>query len=180
MHSEQIGLTARWRERCLAAPVLQPIVGQLNFALMLLFERAARISASYMATAFCRPGGHSEETSPDPIPNSAVKLLSADGTASYRAAPPRVNADVERMRCSPSGCPAAKKTCRGRKVIVSVGFIKWHMPEPVRHRGFISRNQRLLFATALCRPGSDLLSHALRRSTIGAEEFNGRVRNGIG
>ena len=34
--------------------------------------------------------------------------------------------------------------------------------------------------TALGRPGSDLLSHALRRSTIGAEEFNGRVRNGIG
>ena len=34
--------------------------------------------------------------------------------------------------------------------------------------------------SALGRPGSDLLSHALRRSTIGAEEFNGRVRNGIG
>ena len=31
-----------------------------------------------------------------------------------------------------------------------------------------------------CRPGNDLLSHALRRSTIGAEEFNGRVRDGIG
>ena len=30
------------------------------------------------------------------------------------------------------------------------------------------------------RPGSDLLSHALRRSTIGAEGLNGRVRNGIG
>jgi hypothetical protein len=31
-----------------------------------------------------------------------------------------------------------------------------------------------------CRPGSDLLSRVLRQSTIGAEEFNGRVRNGIG
>ena len=30
------------------------------------------------------------------------------------------------------------------------------------------------------RPGSDLLSHALRRSTIGAEEFDDRVRDGIG
>src|SRR3546814_6374033 len=30
------------------------------------------------------------------------------------------------------------------------------------------------------RPGSDLLSHALRRSTIGAEGFHGRVRDGIG
>ena len=27
-----------------------------------------------------RPGGSSEELEPDPIPNSAVKLLSADGT----------------------------------------------------------------------------------------------------
>ena len=30
------------------------------------------------------------------------------------------------------------------------------------------------------RPGSDLLSRALRRSTIGAEGFHFRVRNGIG
>src|ERR1700740_378367 len=29
-------------------------------------------------------------------------------------------------------------------------------------------------------PGSDLLFHALRRSTIGAEGFHGRVRDGIG
>src|SRR4030095_527286 len=36
------------------------------------------------------------------------------------------------------------------------------------------------FVHALGRPGSDLLSHVLRRSTIGAEGFHGRVRNGIG
>ncbi len=30
------------------------------------------------------------------------------------------------------------------------------------------------------RPGGDLLSHALRRSTIGAEGFHDRVRDGIG
>ncbi len=29
-----------------------------------------------------RPGGLSETPEPDPIPNSAVKLLSADGTVS--------------------------------------------------------------------------------------------------
>ena len=29
-------------------------------------------------------------------------------------------------------------------------------------------------------PGGDLLSHALRRSTIGAKGFHGRVRDGIG
>jgi hypothetical protein len=33
---------------------------------------------------------------------------------------------------------------------------------------------------AFGRSGGDLLSHALRRSTIGAEGFHGRVRNGIG
>lgn len=34
--------------------------------------------------------------------------------------------------------------------------------------------------SVLCRPGSDLLSQGLSHSTIGAEEFDGRVRNGIG
>ena len=33
---------------------------------------------------------------------------------------------------------------------------------------------------AICRPGGDLLSHTLRCSTIGAGEFHGRVRDGIG
>ena len=32
----------------------------------------------------------------------------------------------------------------------------------------------------LCRPGDDLLSQVLRHSTIGAEAFDGRVRDGIG
>ena len=32
----------------------------------------------------------------------------------------------------------------------------------------------------LGRPGSDLLFRVLRRSTIGAERFHGRVRDGIG
>src|ERR1700684_4338491 len=34
--------------------------------------------------------------------------------------------------------------------------------------------------SVLCRPGSDLLFRVLRRSTIGAEGFHGRVRDGIG
>ena len=33
---------------------------------------------------------------------------------------------------------------------------------------------------AFCRPGSDRLSRVLRRSTIGAGAFHGRVRNGNG
>src|SRR5262245_65371662 len=36
------------------------------------------------------------------------------------------------------------------------------------------------FEHALCRPGSDLLSRVLRRSTISAGAFHGRVRNGNG
>lgn len=34
--------------------------------------------------------------------------------------------------------------------------------------------------SVLREPGGDLLFHALRRSTIGAEGFHGRVRDGIG
>src|SRR5689334_21824650 len=46
------------------------------------------------------------------------------------------------------------------------------------------RARRLLIPVicdlVLGRPGGDLLSHVLRRSTIGAEGFHGRVRDGIG
>src|SRR6516225_6459305 len=41
----------------------------------------------------------------------------------------------------------------------------------------MTRKEELL---VLGRPGSDLLSQGLSHSTIGAEEFNGRVRDGIG
>lgn len=37
-----------------------------------------------------------------------------------------------------------------------------------------------IFCFAFSRPGSDLLSRVLRRSTIGAGAFHGRVRNGNG
>lgn len=42
--------------------------------------------------------------------------------------------------------------------------------------------ERLVFVMRdiLDRPGNDLLSRVLRHSTISAEEFNGRVRDGIG
>ena len=43
-----------------------------------------------------------------------------------------------------------------------------------------ARRTRQRGETVLGRPGSDLLSQGLSHSTIGAEEFNGRVRNGIG
>ena len=44
----------------------------------------------------------------------------------------------------------------------------------------LHRAPRRRCAHALGRPGNDLLSHVLRRSTIGAEDLYGRVRNGIG
>ena len=37
-----------------------------------------------------------------------------------------------------------------------------------------------MLETALGGPGGDLLSRVLRQSTIGAEAFDGRVRDGIG
>jgi hypothetical protein len=43
------------------------------------------------------------------------------------------------------------------------------------------RAQRVVvMAGRLAGPGGDLLSHVLRRSTMGASGFHGRVRNGVG
>jgi hypothetical protein len=47
-----------------------------------------------------------------------------------------------------------------------------------RRRFLIMKSKEEFFV--LGRPGSDLLSQGLSHSTIGAEEFNGRVRDGIG
>jgi hypothetical protein len=38
--------------------------------------------AKPVSSVLRRPGGHGEEPEPDPIPNSAVKLLRANGTLS--------------------------------------------------------------------------------------------------
>ena len=51
-------------------------------------------------------------------------------------------------------------------------------------RMILSENRKTTFRdhalSVLGRPGSVLLFQALRLSTIGAEDFDGRVRNGIG
>ncbi len=73
---------------------------------------------------------------------------------SYRAAPPRV------MVCEPFAAQTrTRRSVRGAACCV-----------------FRSGKE----AFVLGRPGNDLLSRVLRHSTIGAEEFNGRVRDGIG
>ena len=53
-------------------------------------------------------------------------------------------------------------------------------PPPEREAAFCSIVTRKEEFLVLGRPGSDLLSQGLSHSTIGAEEFNGRVRDGIG
>mgnify|MGYP006862972615 CR=1 FL=1 len=52
-------------------------------------------------------------------------------------------------------------------------------PQVFRNKSEAHRNREIrnMFLT---RFGGDLLSHVLRRSTIGAEGFHGRVRDGIG
>src|SRR5215470_11707196 len=50
--------------------------------------------------------------------------------------------------------------------------------DPRRLLQFVHRER--VKRSVLGRPGSDLLFQVLRLSTIGAEEFNGRVRDGIG
>ena len=51
----------------------------------------------------------------------------------------------------------------------------WPEGNVLRSGGFIVQREVSLF-----RFGGDLLSHVLRRSTIGATALNGRVREGIG
>jgi hypothetical protein len=73
---------------------------------------------------------------------------------SYRAAPPRVKG--VRMYTD--------ITCKGRSDLTSSG-----------KEGALNK-----IPSAFGRPGSDLLSRALRRSTIGPGGLNDRVRDGIG
>jgi hypothetical protein len=70
---------------------------------------------------------------------------------SYRAAPPRVTIGSWFSRVLVSGV----------------------LPD-------VSLRREVLIGDAFCRPGSDLLSRVLRRSTISAGAIHGRVRNGNG
>ena len=51
---------------------------------------------------------------------------------------------------------------------------------PVSRRGFFETVLAGSLISVLGRPGSVLLSRGLSRSTMDAEGFDGRVRNGIG
>ena len=72
----------------------------------------------------------------------------------------------------PSNCKAIV-SCKGRPANKWVGL----EGVPYWFRAFDCFREDCV---AFCRPGSDLLSRVLRRSTIGAGAFHGRVRNGNG
>ena len=81
---------------------------------------------------------------------------------SYRAAPPRVTIFIWACAHTNSNCSNDKGRFRGLKPPFLADF----------------RKEKI--TCVFYRPGSDLLSRALRQSTIGAGAFHGRVRNGIG
>lgn len=92
---------------------------------------------------------------------------------SYRAAPPRV-IRVLRSKILSEFCEAKSRLSFASQNLAS--FAKQNLAEFVR---LVREDIRFVYP-AFCRPGSDLLSRVLRRSTIGAGAFHGRVRNGNG
>ena len=84
---------------------------------------------------------------------------------SYRAAPPRGSG----RRCQVRECAGTRLLVWGPSRSLLCKELSGGSGKPSAYRG-----------AAFGRPGSDLLSRALRRSTIGAEGFHGRVRDGIG
>ena len=102
---------------------------------------------------------------------------------SYRAAPPRVKAGGTGGEAPAYSGRAARASCCTGERLFSIrregrqceGGARDSAEAPPWRDGFRERE-----LAVLGRPGNDLLSRVLRHSTIGAEEFNGRVRDGIG
>ena len=97
---------------------------------------------------------------------------------SYRAAPPRgVGCLV--------GPPDRVRGCNTVMSLTSPGLIRGSRAAPPRGMGLSGFGRRrdlagVCWLRRLCGPGGDLLFRVLRGSTIGAEGFHGRVRDGIG
>lgn len=105
---------------------------------------------------------------------------------SYRAAPPRATI------CRLPVCLGLRSFGRSRGWVFAIVFPRI---SPKERAAFAARlpvggpfciekittsQSDALIQRAFGRPGSDLLSRVLRRSTISAGAFHGRVRNGIG
>lgn len=86
---------------------------------------------------------------------------------SYRAAPPRA------ICVSPFGLDAIPEA-----FVAFFGKHKGRFRRPIVTRLWPFGDEKI--KVALSRPGSDLLSRVLRRSTMGAGAFHGRVRKGNG
>ena len=94
---------------------------------------------------------------------------------SYRAAPPRG------VACCGFRLELTRDLIRGRGLVRPAALPGWpglsaRLASPVATAEPGLRRVSGGFG----RPGGDLLFRALRRSTIGAEGFHGRVRDGIG
>ena len=90
--------------------------------------------------------------------------------AHNEAQTPRIDRRTKLARCGSS-----------RERASPSGADAWaHMQTAARWGGRCCIDHRVEGRSVLGRPGSDLLFQALRLSTIGAGEFNGRVRDGIG
>ena len=99
---------------------------------------------------------------------------------SYRTAPSRVKTvSVRRSFTLKTQSPACRMAGAGRSHSRSRRIRSSSRPRAaVRCKGKTCLQEDAQ-QTGLCRPGSDLLSHALRRSTIGARGLNDGVRDGI-
>lgn len=89
------------------------------------------------------------------------------------------------VACSPNPPVYDKGTgsrtwCRSPYFIPSSTHKTPRLNEVAGFSGYQRRDISIDYLTVLSRPGNDLLSQVLRLSTIGAEAFNGRVRDGIG
>ena len=99
---------------------------------------------------------------------------------SYRAAPPRVNfgrkPELTKFKPPPNerAAYAARNPVGGPVRNEKIFHTSTQKPFSIFGK-YDVKSQR-----AFGRPGSDLLSRVLRRSTISAGAFHGRVRNGIG
>ena len=64
--------------------------------------------------------------------------------------------------------------------IVGYAYANITKGRPYDRTGLLDCNEGYVISSELYRPGDDLLSRDLRRSTIGPGRLNDRVRNGIG
>src|SRR5215475_379215 len=95
----------------------------------------------------------------------------------FFAAQVRKRERSKRRDSRPVGAPADLAQAEGRAELPRPGKQKRRVPDGSAAFLIKTCKEELL---VLGRPGGDLLSQGLSHSTIGAEEFNGRVRDGIG